>query len=641
MYINNIIVENIGSIESLKILEKDLLQENGNPKPIILLGKNGSGKTMLLSSITDAFFELANKAFQDVLPKNGLGGYSYYKLSGGINQRLGTEYGFTYLQFKKDHKRYDYIDKNGKISFQQCKKKTNGLLTITQNWEEEIGHKNTTDTSTDENFKNDFRENSYCFFPSDRFEYPHWLNREMASKNSQFTDKVGYKNRLDKSILARTSLDQIKGWILDVFLDSRADISFDPQKGGFSINQSAYNAYNISLLQKGKENIEEILSVILCRNVELEVNIRGVINSRLKIIDKETKQDIIPSLDNLSAGQSTLLSIFASIIKLSDLADVNKSIHLENIEGVILIDEIDLHLHIELQKDVLPKLIAKFPKVQFVISSHSPFFLSGMNKTFGKNLLLLNMPTGTQLAQVDDFEEFEKAYDIFKELTYSHKKELDELKKKINEGTAPLIICEGKTDVSHIKKAKEKLGIAYNLEFYNIPESGGGSKLKILLEQLAKIPQTRKVIGIFDRDVEKIVKEIEQGENTIKDYGNNVFAFCLPLPESRKDYTNISIEFYYSDNELKTVKDGKCLYFDNELNFNSQRKPISKIESPVDILTKKIWDENIGETDWIHSKSVFANLVETDENFVENFTFTNFDLIFEQVQKIINPPKEH
>lgn len=40
MYLKNIIVENTGSIESFKILEKDLFQENGNPKPIILLGKN-------------------------------------------------------------------------------------------------------------------------------------------------------------------------------------------------------------------------------------------------------------------------------------------------------------------------------------------------------------------------------------------------------------------------------------------------------------------------------------------------------------------------------------------------------------------------------------------------------------------------
>jgi 5S rRNA maturation endonuclease (ribonuclease M5) len=254
------------------------------------------------------------------------------------------------------------------------------------------------------------------------------------------------------------------------------------------------------------------------------------------------------------------------------------------------------------------------------------------------------MPTGASLAQVDDFEEFEKAYDIFEELTDNHKKELDELKKKISESTNPLIICEGKTDILHIKKAKEKLNITDDVEFYDVPEDWGDSKLKILLEQLAKIPQARKIIGIFDRDVEKIVKEIEQEENTIKDYGNNVFAFCLPLPESRKDYTNISIEFYYSDDELKTAKEEKSLYFDNEVEFrqsasNKGDRHLVKLNAKKEDEenTKKVFDENIGELDWIHSKSVFANLVATDVDFINNFDFKNFSLIFDQLKKIITP----
>jgi predicted ATP-binding protein involved in virulence len=631
MYIKNIVIENIGSIESLKIQEKDLFQENANPKPIILIGKNGSGKTTLLSSITDAFFELANKAFDDVLPKNGTG-YLYYKVSGGKNQRLNTKYGFTYLQFKNKEKQYEYIDKNGDIEFQDLQKKTDNPLTISYEYKKEGNYKNTTDTTNDEEIKNDFLNNSYCLFPADRFEYPHWLNRETVSKNSQFADNIKFNNKLEKSFLARTSLDHLKGWILDIFLDSRADIVVD-QKGQLSMKKQS--ADNIILLQKGKQNIEEILSAILCCEIELAVNIRGIGNSRLKIIDKNTREDIIPSLDNLSAGQSTLLSIFASIIKLSDFADVNKSINLNNIEGIILIDEIDLHLHIELQKDVLPNLIEKFPKVQFVISSHSPFFLSGMNKKFGEDLLMINMPTGNHISQVDDFDEFDKAYDIFEDLTNDNKKELDELKNKISQNNKPLIICEGKTDVLHIEKAKEKLNISdLDIEFYKTPEDWGDSKLKTLLENLAKIPQTKKIIGIFDRDVPKIVSDIEMEGTPIKDFGNNVFAFCLPVPDSRKDYSNISIEFFYSDNELKTEKDGKCLYFDNELNFDSKRKPISKIESAEDALTKKIWDENIGNLEWIHSKAAFAKLVSEDDKFIEYFNFDNFKLIFNKLKEI-------
>jgi predicted ATP-binding protein involved in virulence len=44
-----------------------------------------------------------------------------------------------------------------------------------------------------------------------------------------------------------------------------------------------------------------------------------------------------------------------------------------------------LSLHIELQKTILPDLIVLFPKVQFIITTHSPFFLLGLEEKKKKN----------------------------------------------------------------------------------------------------------------------------------------------------------------------------------------------------------------------------------------------------------------
>lgn len=49
------------------------------------------------------------------------------------------------------------------------------------------------------------------------------------------------------------------------------------------------------------------------------------------------------------------------------------------IEGIVLIDEIETHLHIELQKIILPFLTELFPNIQFIISSHSPFILNSID----------------------------------------------------------------------------------------------------------------------------------------------------------------------------------------------------------------------------------------------------------------------
>ena len=46
------------------------------------------------------------------------------------------------------------------------------------------------------------------------------------------------------------------------------------------------------------------------------------------------------------------------------------------VEGVVLIDEIDLHLHPRWQRVALPRLREAFPRLQFIISTHSPQILS-------------------------------------------------------------------------------------------------------------------------------------------------------------------------------------------------------------------------------------------------------------------------
>ena len=109
MYLSNLFIENMWSIEKLQILEKDLFLENWNPKPVILLWKNWSWKTTLISSITDSLLELANHAFKDVLPSDWLW-HSYYKISWWINTTLRKEYGFSFIQYKNDKKHYQYMN---------------------------------------------------------------------------------------------------------------------------------------------------------------------------------------------------------------------------------------------------------------------------------------------------------------------------------------------------------------------------------------------------------------------------------------------------------------------------------------------------------------------------------------------------
>jgi predicted ATP-binding protein involved in virulence len=80
------------------------------------------------------------------------------------------------------------------------------------------------------------------------------------------------------------------------------------------------------------------------------------------------------TLAQLSDGYSAVLSIVSELILRME-ATGNKAYDLQ---GVVLIDEIETHLHVALQKKIMPFLCAFFPNIQFIITTHSPFVISSL-----------------------------------------------------------------------------------------------------------------------------------------------------------------------------------------------------------------------------------------------------------------------
>jgi predicted ATP-binding protein involved in virulence len=105
-----------------------------------------------------------------------------------------------------------------------------------------------------------------------------------------------------------------------------------------------------------------------CENLELVFD-RQNFNFFIKIDGKEQF-----SLAELSDGYSAVISIVTEIMLRMEAAGS----HAYDLEGVVLIDEVETHLHVELQKKILPFLCDFFPKIQFIISTHSPFVLSSV-----------------------------------------------------------------------------------------------------------------------------------------------------------------------------------------------------------------------------------------------------------------------
>ena len=162
----------------------------------------------------------------------------------------------------------------------------------------------------------------------------------------------------------------------------------------------------------------------------------------------------------VSDGFAAVLDIVADLIlKMQDDNSLTRSYQKE---GIVLIDEIETHLHLALQKVIMPLLTKVFPNIQFIITTHSPFVLSSMPNAVAYDLehqeVLDNLTeysyeslaegyfgvrTQSSYAEMQ-LETFKKLLSK-EELSDAEKVEIKQLKsdfEKITEVVSPLIVGE-------------------------------------------------------------------------------------------------------------------------------------------------------------------------------------------------------
>lgn len=91
-----------------------------------------------------------------------------------------------------------------------------------------------------------------------------------------------------------------------------------------------------------------------------------------------TKQGKAVWIDQLSDGEKNLVAMVGDIAMRLALANPVAKDPLKG-HGIVMIDEVELHLHPAWQQSVLFDLLATFPGLQFFITTHSPFVLSKLN----------------------------------------------------------------------------------------------------------------------------------------------------------------------------------------------------------------------------------------------------------------------
>ena len=109
-------------------------------------------------------------------------------------------------------------------------------------------------------------------------------------------------------------------------------------------------------------------------------------------------------LEQLSDGYKTMIDLAMNLSTRMAAANPHMDNPLTN-EAIVLIDEVDLHRHPTWQRRVISDLLRMFSNTQFVLTSHSPILVEGVNnllKRHGIDRLLATVPAEALEAEIKD-----------------------------------------------------------------------------------------------------------------------------------------------------------------------------------------------------------------------------------------------
>ena len=496
MYVKKIQLINYGPIEGLEI---DCPFGGDNPHPIILVGENGSGKSILLSQIVNVLLCAQQVAYPGT-PEVSQG--MVYKLRSPRYIRSGKDFSFAQVDLESNISVAEL-----QLAMQKRDYGSTPLGILGTDAEQLWNAMDPTETSyfspqLDEvNIKALFEHNCVLYFPSNRFEDPAWLNEANLNAQARHIDSRRVRGETKRTVLNYSPLHDNQNFLFELAFDARSYERFTPNFGpiydGLNADKEGFERLVYQLVSGRAKTfynaaIQVLQSIVQGQAVRLGMGTR--IDRAISVIDNERTR--VPNIFQLSSGEVSLLNIFLSILRDFDScqAQVAKP---EDIRGIVVIDEVDLHLHAMYQYTILPKLIQMFPRVQFVLTTHSPLVVLGLHRVLGDERLgLYRLPNGERITP-ETFSEFESAYRAFAQTnTY-----FSEMQAAIRKTERPLIFVEGITDVEYLNRAIALRGYCEVFAGVEIREAGGEGNLKNAWRTFTKMDIVRHtVILLHDCD---------------------------------------------------------------------------------------------------------------------------------------------
>lgn len=614
------------------------LELNFKDKDIILLNAvNGGGKTTVLSHIADAFYELARKYYQEEFEGRQ---FKFYRVSSAIYNLNPEEASFVYIRFNLNGEQVDYVDVRNhttldyyneaivlenKIpfsSFSNQLEKRNGIKFFSSNLNEQKA-------------KEVFEQNIATYFPSYRFEYPGYLN-DVYKPQLKFDYEGRFSGYLPNPIEVITDLPNLANWLMDVVLDGQIykktqTVSVGNDKTvDVDVTPEMLNIFN---------SLNSIINQALYNNrgtLRLGIGKRSNPGQRISVM-LDTKNGpsstYYPSIFNISAGEACIITMFGEILRQAD--NLGKY---SDISGIVIIDEIDKHLHIKLQKEILPRLFGVFPNIQFILSSHSPFVSMGLANNLPMRSKIIDLSSGEGI-EITPQENplYEEVYQMMLNENEQYKKMYEALKasrkkyKLLVEDSYAQIYKIAWLKLKGIDFDKDNLDVIFdnNSDFEIIRGNDCNGIAGILNAKSTELYKGMKIIGLFDYDQEGSEKfyNLKEGFNKKDILGNlstgfyktkttvpddtKMFALLLPVPERLHSLISRS----QNEKDKIWTSDGK---FANYVEIETLL-PVSYLQSTTGYESNNICGTDYFKAKDENKKSLWKDLVLQDKEVFSDF----------------------
>ena len=501
MYAKRVRIINYGPIEHLDIT---FPFDGDRPKPIVLVGENGSGKSILLSHIVNGLVSAKNVAYPDS-PEVEPG--KVYKLRSNSYISSGRDYYYGKVEFEDGLFVEEMHSQRNKREYESLPAGLSGADEQSA-WNKIESQKNDHFDSSflpdnKERIAKAFSENCVLYFPHNRFEEPAWLNEENLKIQAQYMDTKRIEGYTDRKLIEYSPLHANQNWLLDLLYD-RAVFEFQTLEVSLPVRESnagvplpVFTGYSGSATSTYEIALRIVRNVVRRDDARFGVGRR---NDRRISIESGMGQ-VSPILFQMSSGETALLNLFLSILRDFGLSGAPFSTAAD-VRGIVVVDEIDLHLHAIHQHEVLPVLIEMFPNVQFVVTTHSPLFVLGMAKSFGEEGVgVYRMPQGERISP-EEFSEFGVAYQA---LTETDRYQAD-IRTAIEKAQKPIVFVEGATDEQYVAKASKLLGKEAVLDSLELRDGAGkGNLSKVWKDALLPLTEIlpQQVLLLFDCDTDK------------------------------------------------------------------------------------------------------------------------------------------